>query len=214
MCFYVYVIFHSISNAQATGNALEVCKRSVRQPHLDYIEHRIDTDIKHEDQRVKLDFCIHCIPVNCVYPHDWSRAGLCAPWPLFQFLNLYTVGRTPWTGDQPVARPLPTHRTTQTEQTHTDIHALSGIRTHDYSVRTGEDGSCLRPRGHCDRQSSYYPGNITTTLHPSFNYVPNGTFHIITSVTYSRFQICLISRNVCCSKNYSQQRSCTLRGLQ
>jgi hypothetical protein len=34
------------------------------------------------------------------------------PWPLFQFLNLYTAGRTPWTGDQPVARPLPTHRTT------------------------------------------------------------------------------------------------------
>jgi hypothetical protein len=32
------------------------------------------------------------------------------PWPLFQFLNLYRVGRTPWTGDQPVARPLPTHR--------------------------------------------------------------------------------------------------------
>jgi hypothetical protein len=24
------------------------------------------------------------------------------PWLLFQFLNLLTVGRTPWTGDQPV----------------------------------------------------------------------------------------------------------------
>jgi hypothetical protein len=50
----------------------------------------------------------------------------------FQFLVLYTVGRTPWTGDEPVARPLPTHRT---------IHALSGIRTDDPSVRAGEDGS-------------------------------------------------------------------------
>jgi hypothetical protein len=28
----------------------------------------------------------------------------------FSFLILYTVGMTPWTGDQPVARPLPTHR--------------------------------------------------------------------------------------------------------
>jgi hypothetical protein len=28
----------------------------------------------------------------------------------FSFLILYTVGRTPWTGDQPVERPLPTHR--------------------------------------------------------------------------------------------------------
>jgi hypothetical protein len=34
---------------------------------------------------------------------------------------------------------------------HTDIHALSGIRTHDPSVREGEDGSCRRPRGHFDR---------------------------------------------------------------
>jgi hypothetical protein len=34
---------------------------------------------------------------------------------VFQFLSLYTVGRTPWTGDQPVSRPLPTHRTTQTQ---------------------------------------------------------------------------------------------------
>jgi hypothetical protein len=39
----------------------------------------------------------------------------CEPWPLFQFLNLYTVGRTPWTSDQPVIRPLPTHSTTQTQ---------------------------------------------------------------------------------------------------
>jgi hypothetical protein len=25
----------------------------------------------------------------------------------FSFVNPYTVGRAPWTGDQPVARPLP-----------------------------------------------------------------------------------------------------------
>jgi hypothetical protein len=30
----------------------------------------------------------------------------------FSFLIPYTVCRTPWTGDQPVARPLPTNRTT------------------------------------------------------------------------------------------------------
>jgi hypothetical protein len=41
------------------------------------------------------------------------------PWPLFQFLNLYTVSRNPWTGDQPVARPLPTHRSTQTQNKRT-----------------------------------------------------------------------------------------------
>jgi hypothetical protein len=29
----------------------------------------------------------------------------------FSFLILYTASRTPWVGDQPVARPLPTHST-------------------------------------------------------------------------------------------------------
>jgi hypothetical protein len=40
-------------------------------------------------------------------------------WPLFQFLDLYTVGRTPWTVDQPVARPLPTQRKTETQKKRT-----------------------------------------------------------------------------------------------
>jgi hypothetical protein len=43
----------------------------------------------------------------------------CGPWPFFQFLNLYTVGRDPWTEDHPVARPLPTHITTQTRNKRT-----------------------------------------------------------------------------------------------
>jgi hypothetical protein len=76
------------------------------------------------------------------------------PWPLLQFRNhFYTDGRTPWTSDQPVARPLPIHRTAQTQNkyTHTDVHALSGIRTHDPSFGASEGSSCLRRRGHCDR---------------------------------------------------------------
>jgi hypothetical protein len=35
----------------------------------------------------------------------------------FSFLIFYIVGRTPWTGDQSVARPLP--RTTQTQNKRT-----------------------------------------------------------------------------------------------
>jgi hypothetical protein len=34
------------------------------------------------------------------------------PGHVFSYLILYTVGRTPWKGDQPVARPLPTHDNT------------------------------------------------------------------------------------------------------
>jgi hypothetical protein len=40
-------------------------------------------------------------------------------WPLFQFLDFYTVGRTPWTADQSVARPLPAHRTAQIQNKYT-----------------------------------------------------------------------------------------------
>jgi hypothetical protein len=35
-----------------------------------------------------------------------------------------------------------------------NIHILSGIRTHEHSVRASEDSSCLRPLGHCDRLAS------------------------------------------------------------
>jgi hypothetical protein len=42
------------------------------------------------------------------------------PWRLIQFRNLfYTEGRIPWTRDQPVAKPLRTHRTTQTQNKRT-----------------------------------------------------------------------------------------------
>jgi hypothetical protein len=40
---------------------------------------------------------------------------------------------------------------------HTDIRALSGVRTYDPSFRAGEESSCLRPRGHCDRPSNISP---------------------------------------------------------
>jgi hypothetical protein len=43
------------------------------------------------------------------YYYYYGSTAVCWPWTLFQFLNIYTVGRTPWTGDQPVAKPLPTH---------------------------------------------------------------------------------------------------------
>jgi hypothetical protein len=39
----------------------------------------------------------------------------------FSFEILYTVSRTPWTRDQLVARPLPIHRTAQTQNKRTQI---------------------------------------------------------------------------------------------
>jgi hypothetical protein len=41
----------------------------------------------------------------------WLYSPLLGLGRFFSFLLPYTVGRTPWKGDQPIARPLPTHRT-------------------------------------------------------------------------------------------------------
>jgi hypothetical protein len=69
-----------------------------------------------------------------IYIFCWFYSPL-GPWLLLlQFHDHFTDRRAPWTNDQLVARPLPKHRTTQTQNKHIhtlNIHALSGIRTHD-----------------------------------------------------------------------------------
>jgi hypothetical protein len=57
-------------------------------------------------------------------------------WPLLQFRKLfYTVGRTPWTGIGPSqGRYLHTEQNKHRINAHTNIHVLSGIRTHNPSV--------------------------------------------------------------------------------
>jgi hypothetical protein len=54
----------------------------------------------------KLAVAYHCLPLWLYSLLDLGR--------FFSFLILYTVGRTLWTGDQPVVRPLPTHNNTNT----------------------------------------------------------------------------------------------------
>jgi hypothetical protein len=95
---------------------------------------------------IYLSFCLSIY--LSIYLWLYSPYG---PWPLFQFSDLYTIGRTPCTGISPwQVRYLHTEQQ-EHRINHTDIHALIGIRTHDLSVRAREDGSCLRPRDRCDR---------------------------------------------------------------
>jgi hypothetical protein len=108
----------------------------------------------------------------------------------FSFLILYTVGRTPWTGDQPVGKAATyAQDNTNTDSTHTNIHALSEIRTHDPSVQAGEDGLCLRPRGHWDRR------NLTNRL---YNYtMPNLHKYILNSRALFSFLCFSLSFIIC-----------------
>jgi hypothetical protein len=94
----------------------------------------------------KLAPLLHCLP-QVKYEHIWIERGprwegddllpelwhgllllfwLYNPlWSIGHFLSLlilYTVGKTPLTEDKPFARPLSTHRTTQTRNTRTHRH--------------------------------------------------------------------------------------------
>jgi hypothetical protein len=50
-----------------------------------------------------------------IYEYLWLHSPLLCLGCYFSFLNFYAVGRTPWTGVQPVARTLPAHRKTRTQ---------------------------------------------------------------------------------------------------
>jgi hypothetical protein len=69
----------------------------------------------------KLEFSLLTTSVHIWYSYlSMALQPFVEPWPLFQFdLFFYTVGRTPWTGEQPVARPLPAHRTAQAQNKRT-----------------------------------------------------------------------------------------------
>jgi hypothetical protein len=81
-----------------------------------------------------------------------THSGL---WPLIQFRSHFSqmLGLLGRVSSPSQGRYLNTGQHKHRINSHnTDIHALSGIPTHDPSVRASEVSSCLRPRGHCDRR--------------------------------------------------------------
>jgi hypothetical protein len=93
--------------------------------------------------------------LDCLLPnlsiYLWLFSPLLDLGRFFSFLILYTVGRTPWTGDQPVAKPLSTHRTSHriNGHSHPRLEWDSNPRSQHSSERRQ---SILRPRDHCDRR--------------------------------------------------------------
>jgi hypothetical protein len=60
-------------------------------------------------------YCYFQFLVDLIHSFTNGSKDFFGPWPLLQFRNLfYTEDGTPWTSDQPVSRPLPIHKTTQT----------------------------------------------------------------------------------------------------
>jgi hypothetical protein len=95
--------------------------------------------------------------------HQWLYSPLLGPGLFFSFVIFFT--QTVWFLGRVLSpsqgRYLHTGQHKHRINALTDIHALSGVRTHDPSVLASEDSSCLRPRGHRDRLIQY------TTLHTS-----------------------------------------------
>jgi hypothetical protein len=64
-----------------------------------------------------------CIPNILIFFSSMSLPAHSEPRPLNQFRNHYfTDGRSPWTSDQSIARPLLKHRTTQTQNKRIHTH--------------------------------------------------------------------------------------------
>jgi hypothetical protein len=87
------------------------------------------------------------------------------PRPLIQFRNHFsqTAGLLGRVISPPQGRYLNTGRHKHRISSYTpNIHALSGLRTHDSSVRASEDSSCLRPCGYCDRHKICHTNLIRT----------------------------------------------------
>jgi hypothetical protein len=78
------------------------------------------------------------ILIDSPSPNNGSTA-LAQPWHLLQFHNnFYTDGRTPWTGDKPVARPLSTHRTIQTQNKRIHGHPCPEYDSNPRSQRSSK----------------------------------------------------------------------------
>jgi hypothetical protein len=102
----------------------------------------------------------------CIY--IWLYSPLLDLGQFFNFLIVYTEGRTPRTSDQPVARPLPAHRITQTENKFTQTSMLwVGFEPMIPSSERAKESSCLRPRGHRDRHTVRLGIFIAVLMHAS-----------------------------------------------
>jgi hypothetical protein len=89
--------------------------------------------------------------------HRWLCTPLLGPGFFFSFVIFFTqsVGLLGRVISPSQGRYLHKRQHTHRINAHTDIHDLSGIRTHDPSVRASEESSCLRPRGHSHHSPMY-----------------------------------------------------------
>jgi hypothetical protein len=136
------------------------------------------------------------------------------------FFYNFADGRIPWTIDQLVARSLPKHRTTQTQNKHIHIpntHALCGIRTYDPGFLESEDSTCLRPLGYRDRRSR--KSFTEFSIHLNLGFLTSFCIMIFFTFSHLISHLCFINSNrmpqsldlLCCqSRGYTRCLSSVL----
>jgi hypothetical protein len=75
---------------------------------------------------IELSALVACWSCRQVYL-SMALQPFVGPWPLFQFLNPIHSPYDSMNGGQPVARPLPTHRTTQTQNKRTQYRPMPWV---------------------------------------------------------------------------------------
>jgi hypothetical protein len=102
-------------------------------------------------------------PIFHSFIHQWLYSPLLGRGLFFSFVLFFTqsVGFLGRVISSSQGRYLHTGHHKHRINAYTDIHALSGIRAHDPSVRASEDSSCLRSRGHCDWRIPIYSREAT-----------------------------------------------------
>jgi hypothetical protein len=110
----------------------------------------------------ELTTTVHVLPikrdehlVDCYHSfiHQWLCSSSLGPGLFFSLviLSTQTVGLLGRVISPSQGLYLHTGQHKHRKNAQTDIHTLSGIRTHYPSIRAGEHSSYLRPRGQCDR---------------------------------------------------------------
>jgi hypothetical protein len=88
-----------------------------------------------------------------VYLSIYDSTALVKLGRFFSFFISYTVGSTPWMGDQPVSRPLPAYRTAQTQNKCTQTSMLQVGFEPTYQCLSGRRRFMPLPRGYCDQHT-------------------------------------------------------------
>jgi hypothetical protein len=106
---YAELVLKVLHHKYGTQERIYISYRSSPARHLYTVFCPLCINLTQNIKHIPAPPCVSATYLFMALQPLWTLAAF------FQSLNLYTVGRTPWTGDQPVARPLPTHTTKQTQ---------------------------------------------------------------------------------------------------